>query len=129
MSRSLPEWIGATPDTPIPPRVKLRVFERHHGVCHISGRKIAAGERWECDHVIALVNWTGEGHGNRESNLAPALYKPHKAKTAHDVAEKAKTARVRGKHLGIKKPKRHMPGSKASGWKKPFNRPAERRTP
>lgn len=123
--RKRPEWIGATPDAAIPPRVKLRVFERHGGVCHISGRKIAAGERWECDHVVALAN----GGENRESNLAPALYKPHKAKTAADVAEKAKTARVRSKHLGIKKPKRPMPGSKASGWKRKMDGTTERRTP
>ena len=97
MSREVPEWIGATDDTAIPMRVKLRVFERHGGVCHLSGRKIAAGEPWDCDHVKALIN----GGENRESNLAPALKAPHKAKTALDVAEKAKINRKRAKHLGI----------------------------
>jgi 5-methylcytosine-specific restriction endonuclease McrA len=96
--RTLSEWIGATPDTPIPPRVRLRVFEAHGGVCHISGRKIRAGEKWEADHVIALIN----GGENRESNLAPALSDKHKAKTAADVRQKADVARKRQKHLGIK---------------------------
>jgi 5-methylcytosine-specific restriction protein A len=96
--RSVPEWIGATPDTAIPPRVRLRVFERHGGVCHISGRKIRAGEKWEADHVIALIN----GGENRETNLAPALSDKHKAKTRADVAQKADIARKRQKHLGIK---------------------------
>ena len=97
MSRSVPEWIGATPDTAIPMRVKLRIFERHGGVCHLSGRKIAAGEAWDCDHVKALIN----GGENRESNLAPALKAPHRAKTKADVAEKSRIARKRAKHLGI----------------------------
>lgn len=97
MSRSVPEWIGATPDTPVPPRVRARVFEAHGGVCWISKRKIRAGEAWECDHVIALIN----GGGNRESNLAPALAEAHKLKTAEDVKAKSKAARVRAKHLGV----------------------------
>ena len=31
MARSVAEWVGATPDTPVPPRVRLRVFERDEG--------------------------------------------------------------------------------------------------
>lgn len=97
MSRQVPEWIGKTDDSPIPARVRARVFEAHGGRCHISGRKIGAGEPWDCDHVIALIN----GGQNRESNLAPALRDKHREKTAQDVAVKSKTARMRAKHLGI----------------------------
>ena len=89
MSRATKEWVGKTPDSKIPPRVRLRVFETHNGVCHLSQRKIAAGEPWDCDHKVALIN----GGEHRESNLAPALRDKHKAKTADDVAEKAKVAR------------------------------------
>ena len=102
MSRTVNEWIGNTPDAPIPPRVRLRVFERHSGICHISGRVIRAGEPWDCDHVKALVN----GGEHRESNLAPALKAKHKEKTAKDVAEKSMLYRKRSSHLGIKKPSR-----------------------
>lgn len=94
--RSLPEWIGKTDDTAIPPRVKLRVFERAGGVCHLSGRKIRAGEAWECDHVRAIIN----GGENRESNLAPALKAAHREKTDADLAEKSKTYRIASKHNG-----------------------------
>ena len=104
MSRSVAEWIGANPDTPIPPRVKLRVFEAHQGICHLSGRKIRAGEPWDCDHIKALIN-DGE---NRESNLAPALRDKHRAKTAEDVAEKSAIYEKRIKHLSIK--------PKGRGW-------------
>jgi 5-methylcytosine-specific restriction enzyme A len=99
--RELPEWIGKTDDAAIPPRVRLRVFERHGGVCHLSGQRIRAGDLWDVDHVIALAN----GGSHRESNLAPALVAPHKVKTAQDVAQKAKNDRVRKRHLGIKKPR------------------------
>jgi 5-methylcytosine-specific restriction endonuclease McrA len=115
IGREPDEWIGSTPDAKIPDRVRLRVFERHGGICHISGRKIRAGECWECDHIIALCN----GGEHRESNLAPALAQPHRAKTAADVAERAKIDRIRKRHLGLTKPKgRPMPGSRASGIKK-----------
>ena len=96
MSRETPEWIGKTDDSAIPPRVRVRIFERCGGVCHLSGRKIMAGEAWELDHVIALIN----GGEHRESNLAPALKAAHRAKTAEDVALKSKVARIKAKHLG-----------------------------
>jgi len=99
--RELPEWIGKTPDTPAPPRVRLRVFEKHKGVCYLSGRKIMPGDKWQLEHPQALIN----GGENRESNMAPALVEPHKVKTAEDVAQKAKNDRVRKRHIGIKKPR------------------------
>ena len=88
-ARAVKEWIGATPDTRPPPRVLLRIFQRENGVCHISGRKIATGERWQAEHKIALIN----GGENRESNLFPALIEPHKAKTRQDMKEKARVAK------------------------------------
>lgn len=97
MAREVPEWIGKSDDQAIPPRVRLRVFERHGGICHLSGRKIMAGDKWQIDHVKALVN----GGEHRESNFAPVLDAPHKAKTAEDVAEKSKVYRIRAKHLGL----------------------------
>lgn len=95
--RAVPEWIGATPDTSAPPRVRARVFEAHDGRCYRSGRKILAGDRWELDHRLALIN----GGENRESNLVPVLFEEHRAKTREDLAIKSKTARIRAKHLGI----------------------------
>ena len=97
MTRAVPEWIGKTPDTPVPQRVQDRVFVRFEGKCHRSGRKIYPGDKWDTDHVTAIIN----GGQNRESNLAPILRgKPHKEKTAEDVAIKSKTYRMRAKHTG-----------------------------
>jgi 5-methylcytosine-specific restriction enzyme A len=118
MARSLDEWWGATDDTPAPPRVRARVFLAHGGVCHITGRKIAPGEKWELDHVVALIN----GGENKESNLAPALAWAHKAKTARDVAQKAKDARVRAKHIGAAPVSRNpLPGGKGGRFKRKIN--------
>lgn len=111
--RSVPEWIGATPDTPVPPRVKVRIWEREDGKCHITGRKIRPGEKWELEHKQAL----SLGGEHRESNLAPALVIPHRKKTAIDRRIKAKNDRVRKRHLGIKS-KSKFPCSKDSPFKK-----------
>jgi hypothetical protein len=100
--RSNPEWIGASDDAAVPPRVKIRVFEKYNGHCYLSGRKIMPGDAWDVEHIEAL----SLGGENREGNLAPALKKPHRVKTAHDRKVKAKNDRVRKKHLGIRKPSR-----------------------
>lgn len=101
-ARSTDEWIGATPDSAIPPRVRLRVFERAGGRCEECTRKLGPGDAWQADHIVALVN----GGENRERNLRCLCSWCHKTKSADDVAEKAKVAAVRKKHLGIKPPSR-----------------------
>lgn len=111
MTRATDEWIATHDDQAVPPRVRLRVFERDGGRCHIAKRKIRAGEPWDLDHIKALCN----GGEHRESNLAPALRDKHREKTAEDVAEKSRVQRKRVKHLGLK-PK----GKGFNGWRK-FN--------
>jgi 5-methylcytosine-specific restriction endonuclease McrA len=117
-SRSTEEWIGRTPDSAIPVRVRRRVFYRYDGKCHLSGREIRPGDLWDCDHIVALVN----GGEHREANLAPALRDKHREKTAEDVAEKARSNRIRDRYLGIKrKSSRPMAGSRDSKWKQTIN--------
>lgn len=99
--RSIPEWIGATPDSKPPPRVRDRIFMRAHGRCYLSGRKIRPGEKWEAEHMQAL----SLGGENRESNLAPALAAPHKIKTKADRKIKKKTDDMRKSHNGVKRPR------------------------
>lgn len=116
-ARAVPEWIGSSPDAKVPPHVRLRVFDAHKGRCHISGRRIEAGEAWELDHIVALVN----GGEHRESNLAPALKDKHREKTAADVAEKSKVARMRMKHLGLWKSRTPMRSKKRSTFARPLS--------
>jgi 5-methylcytosine-specific restriction enzyme A len=120
--RSNAPWRGKTDDTPIPARVRLRVFNRYDGTCYLSGRKIRPGDKWEVEHIVALCN----GGENREANLAPALSKPHRAKTAEDRRIKAKNDRTRKRHIGLRRPSRFA-CSKNSRFKKKISGEVVRR--
>lgn len=122
--RAVPEWIAKHPDQKVPPRVRVRVFDRCNGRCGQCGRKINAGERWTCEHLVALIN----GGENRERNLGVTCDWCLPGKNAADVADKSKVADTRKKHLGLRSPKRVMPGSRASGLRKRMNGQVERRT-
>ena len=122
--RSVPEWVGATPDTPIPDRVKLRVWDRKQGRCHKCGRKIGPCEQRTFEHVIALIN----GGQNRESNLDLTCSWCLPVKNAEDVAIKSDVYQKRRKHiLGNKSKSRPMPGSRDSQWKRRMDGTTERR--
>ena len=123
-ARSVPEWIGATPDTPAPARVRVRVFDRCNGRCDACGRKIMAGEKWTLEHRKALIN----GGQNRESNMGVTCSRCVPEKNAADVAEKARTYRKRSKHLGVKsKPSRPIPGSRGTPFHKHVDGTVSRR--
>lgn len=96
--RSAPEWIGRTADSVSPPHVRLRVFDRHKGTCHITGTKIQVGDKWDMEHVVRLE----DGGENREANLAPALRVAHRKKTAEETKRGKASDRTRIKHIGAK---------------------------
>jgi 5-methylcytosine-specific restriction enzyme A len=128
MPRSLAEWIGLNDDTPVPPRVRLRVFERYGRRCDPvlgCGRLLRPGDAWTCDHVVAVIN----GGPNRESNLHPLCEWCEPTKTEADVHEKSRSYRKRLRHAGIRlTPKgRPLPGTFASGWKHRMDGRWERR--
>lgn len=109
--RSTDDWQGKTDDTAIPPRVRVRVFDRDKGICQCGCTiKIQAGDKWETDHTIAIAN----GGTNTESNLRTLLAAHHKIKTRADVAEKSMTYRKRAKHLGLRPTRQAAPQRSAS---------------
>ena len=112
--RSVGEWIGATPDAKVPASVRVRVFDRDGGICHVSSRKIMTGEPWDLDHMVALCN----GGEHRESNLAPVLREKHPQKTRTDLAKKSKVTRLRQKHLGIHASVTPIPGGRSTRWRR-----------
>jgi 5-methylcytosine-specific restriction endonuclease McrA len=100
--RETEEWLGKSDSTPVPTRVRIRQYIRDDGRCQCGcSKRIMVGDKWETDHTIAIAN----GGENRENNLRTLLSAHHKLKTRADVAEKSVTARVRAKHLGLKKPR------------------------
>jgi len=110
MSRSVEEWIGKDADEAIPPRVRIRTFDRYSGRCAICKRRISGRLLARYDHVQALCN-RGE---NRESNLQLLCHECHDNKTKDDVAEKSQIYNKRIKRMGFKR-KKLIPGSKGSG--------------
>lgn len=124
VARSTAEWIGKTDDERPPDRVRVRVYLRYGGRCQCGcDRLILTGELWNADHKIAIIN----GGENRESNLVPLIEAHHRVKTRADVAMKSVTYESRKRHLGLKKSKHPMPGSRASGWKRKMDGSWERR--
>ncbi|PZO78478.1 MAG: HNH endonuclease [Mesorhizobium amorphae] len=109
--RSIPEWIGKTPDAKVPDIVRTRVFLRAGGICHISGRKIHDGEAWDVEHVQPL----SMGGEHRENNFRPALRDKHREKTAVEAGDRAKADRIRRKRLGT------WPKSRARIPNRPFS--------
>ena len=103
MPRSVEEWIGASDDAKVPDRVKLRIWRRQmdaDGVvhCHISGEPIRPGDDFDLEHKQALIF----GGRHAESNLAFALTRHHRQKTAEEVAIRAETDARALSHAGIR---------------------------
>jgi 5-methylcytosine-specific restriction protein A len=115
--RSVDEWIGKSDDTQIPLRVRIRVLLRGNRGCAHCGRTIRTGDKWQCDHIRALIR----GGENRESNLQALCDPCHKAKTNTDIRDKSIVYKKQLAHYGLRKSQRPMMGSKASGWKHLMN--------
>jgi 5-methylcytosine-specific restriction protein A len=82
--------------------MRRRVFDAVEGICCICKVKIHAerGDTWIVEHVVPL--WSGGA--DDEPNMRPAHQHCAVQKTAAEAPVKAKTDRVRARHLGIKKP-------------------------
>lgn len=116
--------LGTTPRRALSRRDRLAVWEAHKGVCCTCGVEIdGVREPWIVEHVRALELG---GEDSRE-NMAPAHEACGIEKTRDDHARAAKAKRVKARHLGITRPKRPMPGSKASGLRKRMDGTVERR--
>lgn len=88
-------------------------------LCHLCAAPIdPVRDRWELDHVIALA----AGGTDDDDNIAPAHARCHLAKTVEDVERIAKGRRIRALYLGTRPPpRRPMPGSRRSKWKRKFD--------
>lgn len=82
------------------PMQRLAVWERNAGLCHLCGRKIRAGEKWDVSHDRPL-GLLGEDGGD---NLKVAHRACHSIQTREiDVPAIARAKRRKAKHAGIRK--------------------------
>lgn len=99
--RKVPIWVGKTPDSKIPDRVKLRIWIRERGRDYLTGEPIRPGEPYEFEHVIAICN----GGAHSEDNIRLVKKgKAHKEKTARDVKQRVRGDKATKRHAGIKRP-------------------------
>ncbi len=104
--------------------VKLAAWDRAGGRCECGCRRKLYPGDIEYDHRITCE----QGGDNSLENCVVLSKACHGMKTHKvDAPAAAKSRSVRAKHIGAHKPKRPMPGSKASGWYKPLFGPARRR--
>lgn len=114
--RFVAEWVGTHDDQAIPARVKDRIARKADDKCQCCGRPVGGKLRPEFDHVTPLIL----GGKHAESNLQLLCHECHGAKTKLDVRLKAKVARVRKRHLGIR-PKSRFACSRDKPYRKKVN--------
>lgn len=92
--------VPTTPRKPMPEMRRLRIWERHGGVCVLCKTKIdGVREKWTIEHIRALVL----GGEDTDENCGPAHEACRREKDRVDVAAGAKAKRRKARHLGIKK--------------------------
>lgn len=95
-------------------KVRVALFQKHDGVCHLCGGKINVGEAWEVEHIIPFAM----GGADDESNWSPAHIKCHRTKTSEDVGNIAKAKRREARHIGAKVSKSPLPFGRQSKFKR-----------
>lgn len=77
------------------PQRIARIYADNGGKCHVCGRKLVVGDKYEIDHKHALEL----GGTDDDSNLAPICEGCHIIKTAGDHAEAGHMRRSFTKHV------------------------------
>lgn len=107
--------IGTTQRKAMTPQRRLRVFEKHRGLCCICHLRIdGTREKWIVEHVRAL-ELGGEDH---DDNCAPAHEACGREKTRTDHAMAAHAKRVKIRHLGIAQSRSPLPHGRNSPTKR-----------
>jgi 5-methylcytosine-specific restriction enzyme A len=123
--RPTKEWIGKRPESAAPPKVRQRVRDRDGSICRLCSTIIKPAESFELDHIVALIN----GGENKETNLSAVHKHCHLAKTRIDVAEKKKTAAMRQKFTGARRPAGKLRGPGFAQSEKAAKRQAKESLP
>ncbi len=93
----------------------MRAWQRDGGKCVRCFKKLGPGDCIEYDHRIRCEIKPDNSLANCDTLCGPC----HSIKThKEDAPAAAKSRRVRASYAGASKPKRIMPGAKASKWKR-----------
>jgi len=96
-------------------KMRVDIFLRHDGVCHLCKLKVIPGEEWDVSHEIPLE----AGGRDDDSNWLVAHRRCHRTHTATvDAPLIAKVKRICARHLGAKKSRTPMPLGRNSKWKR-----------
>lgn len=93
-------------------RERGRLFNLHHGKCHLCNGKIQVGDDWDLEHIIPWELTRDDS----DDNVKPAHKSCHKTKTADDVKAIRKADRKRAKHIGAWPDSKHK--IKSRGFEK-----------
>ena len=105
-------------------KMRVQIFEKHKGICHICNLLVYAGQDWDVSHLIPLEI----GGDDKETNWYVAHRKCHREHTAKvDIPVIAKTKRVRAFHMGAKRSKSPMPLGRNSPFKRKMDGTVVRR--
>lgn len=94
---------------------RSKLYDDHNGICCLCDLPINAnlGTKWIVEHIKPL--WLGGA--DDQTNMAPAHQSCAIQKTVSEAPVKAKSDRVRAKHLGIKKDRTITQWRKMNGTK------------
>ncbi len=90
--------VPTTPRRGMSGRRRLKIWERHRGVCIICRLKIMRPP-WTVEHIIPL----GLGGTDTDDNCGPAHEDCRRKKDKADMRSIAKAKRMKARHIGIKK--------------------------
>lgn len=110
------EDVGTTARGHLSTRRKLSIWEREKGLCMLCGCRLQPGA-FIYEHVRALEL----GGTDTDDNIRLTCLPCAGEKTRDDHKRAGKAKRVKSKHLGLKKSKNPLPGSKGSKWKRKMN--------
>jgi len=104
--------------------MRVKIFTKDDGMCHLCNMKVDAGQEWDVSHDIPL-----EAGGKDDiSNWFVAHRKCHRVQTSTiDIPLIAKLKRKSAKNIGAKVSKSPMPMGRTSMWKKKMNGTVVRR--